>query len=306
MNDAVRPLSRYAAAGLEPHARFGDYLELTKPRLSLLSVITAVVGYFSALPEWHAGKFSLMLLGTCLCAAGVAVLNQWMESDTDALMKRTADRPIPSGKVATGSAFVLGWACCAAGLGLLFSGVNGLSAFFALATIVSYLALYTPAKRWSRWSTEIGAVAGAFPPLIGWAASEHHDPVLGWVLFGVLFFWQVPHFMAIGWMYRADYEAVHFPMLPVRDAGGGKVARWSFLTTVGAVVVAAVPVWSGLASGYYLAATVLFGAWFVARAIRFLRPLGREVSAKRLFLASIAWLPLQLAALVLDRWIRGA
>ncbi|PTY06506.1 protoheme IX farnesyltransferase [Opitutaceae bacterium EW11] len=307
MSDVVRPLSPSAAASLAvPRARFGDYLELTKPRLSLLSVITAVVGYFSALPKWDPAKFLFMMVGTCLCAAGVAALNQWMESDTDALMKRTADRPIPSGKVPTGSAFVLGWACCALGLALLFSRVNGFAAVFALATIVSYLALYTPAKRWSRWSTEIGAVAGAFPPLIGWAASEHHNPVLGWVLFGVLFFWQVPHFMAIGWMYRADYEAVHFPMLPVRDAGGGKVARWSFFNAVAAVVISAVPAWTGLASGYYLAATLLFGAWFVARAARFLRPLGREAAAKRLFLASIGWLPLQLAALVLDRWIRGA
>lgn len=310
MNESAHPLGAAAATSATATspastARFADYLELTKPRLSLLSVITAVVGYFAALPVWDGSKFVFMLIGTCLAAAGVAALNQWMESDTDALMKRTAQRPIPAGKIATGSAFVLGWACCAAGLALLFSQVNGLSAFFALATIVSYLALYTPAKRFSRWSTEIGAVAGAFPPLIGWAASEHHNPVLGWALFGILFFWQVPHFMAIGWMYRADYEGVHFPMLPVRDASGAKVARWSLVNTVAAVLASGVTTFYGLTSWVYLGVTVLLGLWFVARALRFLRTEGREIAARKLFLASIAWLPVQLAALVADRWIHG-
>lgn len=294
-----------AEAGTLTRATFADYLELTKPRLSLLSVITAVVGYFAALPQWDAVKFFYMLVGTSLCAAGVAALNQWMESDTDALMKRTANRPIPSGKIPTGSAFVLGGGCCMLGLALLFAKVNGLAAFFALATIGSYLAWYTPAKRWSRWSTEIGAVAGAFPPLIGWAGSEHHDPVLGWTLFGILFFWQLPHFLAIGWMYRADYDAVHFPMLPVRDAKGGKVAWWSFVNTVALIVVSAVPSFYHLTSFYYLGFTALLGAWFVFRALAFLKPIGREQAARKLFLASISWLPLQLLALVVDRWIRG-
>jgi protoheme IX farnesyltransferase len=289
----------------ESTATFADYLELTKPRLSALSVITAVVGYLAALPKWDFGKFSFMLIGTSLAAAGVAVLNQWMESDTDALMKRTANRPIPSGKVATGSAFVLGALFCCAGLALLFAKVNGLAAFFALATIASYLAWYTPAKRYSRWSTEIGAIAGAFPPLIGWAASEHHNPVLGWTLFGILLFWQLPHFLAIGWMYRADYNAVHFPMLPVRDATGGKVAWWSFANTVVLVGVSAVPSFYDLTSVYYLGVTAILGAWFIYRAVVFLQPLHREAAARKLFLASISWLPLQMLALVIDRWIHG-
>lgn len=289
-----------------PKARFGDYLELTKPRLSLLSVITAVIGYFAALPTWSAPKFFFMLLGTCLAAAGVAALNQWMESDTDALMKRTSQRPIPSGKVATGSAFVLGWACCALGMGILFAKVNGLSASFALATIASYLACYTPAKRWSRWSTEIGAIAGAFPPLIGWAASEHYDPALGWILFGILFFWQIPHFMAIGWIYRDDYDAVHFPMLPVRDASGAKVARWSLINTAAAVVISALPSFFGLTDLWYAGLTLVLGSWFVLRGVAFLRVEERAPAARKLFLASISWLPLQLLLLVAARWIHGA
>lgn len=305
MRESARPFAAANAVSEDvsvAKATFGDYLALTKPRLSMLSVITAVVGYFAALPTWNGPKFFFMLLGTCLCAAGVAALNQWMESDTDALMKRTADRPIPSGKIATGSAFVLGWGFCVVGLALLFAKVNGLSALFALATIVSYLAFYTPAKRWSRWSTEIGAIAGAFPPLIGWAASEKTDPVLGWVLFGILVFWQIPHFMAIGWIYRAEYEVVKFPMLPVRDVAGGHVARWSLLSTALAVGVAALPTFFDRASLSYAIFTAVVGSWFILRAVAFLRPLNREPAARKLFLASISWLPLQLLALVVDRW----
>jgi protoheme IX farnesyltransferase len=284
-------------------ARFGDYLELTKPRLSMLSVITTLVGYFAATPPWEPAVFWYLFLGTSLCAGGVAALNQWMESDTDALMKRTADRPIPSGKVATGSAFIIGWGMSAAGLAVLFIKVESFAALFALATIVSYLAFYTPAKRWSRWSTEIGAVAGAFPPLIGWAASGARENALGWVLFGILLFWQIPHFMAIAWIYRAEYATVRFPMLPVRDAAGGKVAAWSLVNTVALVAVTAAPSFLGLTSHYYLGVTLVLGLWFLARAVAFLRAAEREKTARKLFYASIIWLPLQLAALVADRWI---
>jgi len=284
-------------------ATFGDYLELTKPRLSLLSVLTAVVGYFSTRSAWEPALFFPMLLGTSCAAAGVAALNQWMESDTDALMKRTADRPIPSGRMATGSAFILGWALCAAGLAVLFASVNGLAAFFALATIVSYLALYTPAKRRSRWSTEIGAIAGAFPPLIGWAAAEGRVSALGWILYGVLFFWQIPHFMAIAWTYRRDYDAVHFPMLAVRDDTGRKVASWSLVATIALVDLSALPTALGLTSRYYLVTTLILGAWFTARSVAFLLATPREAAARRLFFASIIWLPLQLTALVADRWL---
>jgi heme o synthase len=286
-----------------PAARFGDYLELTKPRLSLLSVITTLVGYAAARPGWHAGEFIALVIGTCACAGGVATINQWMEQDTDAQMKRTSDRPIPSGKIATGSAFVLGAGLCAFGLGVLFSKVNGLATIFALLTIISYLAIYTPAKRWSRWSTEIGAVAGAFPPLIGWAAGEGRVSALGWILFSILFFWQIPHFMAVAWTHRQDYSAVHFPMLPVLDTEGGRVARWSLINTLALVVVCALPTALGLASNAYLIVSTLLGTWFIARALAFMRPEGRDANARKLFLTSIGWLPLQLGALVADRLI---
>ncbi len=282
-------------------ARFADYFELTKPRLSALSVITAVVGYVVVRAPWEWSHFLITLIGTAACAGGVAALNQWMESDTDAQMKRTADRPIPAGRVPAGSAFVLGWLLCLGGLAMLFVWASALASLFALLTIITYLAFYTPAKRWSRWSTEIGAVAGAFPPLIGWTAAHGGIDTLGWLLFALLLFWQIPHFMAVAWMYRQDYSNVHFPMLPVRDVGGGKVARWSLVNTLAVVAVSAWPTFIGETSYLYLGVTALLGLWFVARAVIFLRPAGRDQAARKLFFASIIWLPLQLGALVIDR-----
>ena len=286
-----------------PPAKFRDYLELTKPRLSLLSVLTALVGYLAARPPHDPWKLVFVVVGTSLAAGGVAALNQWLEHETDARMKRTADRPIPTGKVPTGSAFVLGWLMCIAALFLLFAKVHPLAALFTLLTIVSYLGWYTPAKKWSVWSTEIGAIAGAFPPLIGWAAGEGRVSALGWILFGVLFFWQIPHFMAVAWIYRRDYAAVHFPMLPVRDEAGGRVAAWAFVNTLALVAVSLLPVALGLTSKWYGAAAAAGGAWFLWRAANFLRADGRDLAARKLFLASITYLPLVLGALVIDREI---
>ena len=288
-------------AAAPARAGWADYFELTKPRLSLLSVLTALVGYLAARPAWNMAALLGVLLGTALAAGGVAALNQWLEADVDAVMRRTRDRPIPSGRVTTGSAFVLGWSLCVAGLGLLFARVNGLAALMALGTMVSYLALYTPAKRWSRWSTEMGAVAGALPPLIGWAAAEGRISALGWILFGMLFLWQIPHFLAIAWSYRLDYAAVNFPMLSVRDAGGGRVAAWSLTSTMALVAVTALPVLLGLCGVLYGVAAAGVGAWFLRRAVAFMRRNERERAARRLFFASILYLPLLLAALVIDR-----
>lgn len=284
-----------------PPAKFADYLELTKPRLSLLSVMTALVGYLAARPAWDGWQLLLLVVGTSLAAGGVAALNQWLEHDTDAHMKRTAGRPIPAGKVPTGSAFVLGVLMCIASLFLLYALVHPLAALFTLLTIFSYLGWYTPAKRWSRWSTEIGAIAGAFPPLIGWTAAEGRVTALGWVLFGVLFFWQVPHFMAVAWTYRKDYSAVHFPMLPVRDESGARVALWSLINTAALVLISLLPFAWGLTTWFYPAVAAAGGAWFLWRAIRFMQPATRDQSARRLFMGSIGYLPLVLGALVIDR-----
>ena len=304
------PPPTYEAAGhagllaeAAPRAAFADYVELTKPRLSLLSVLTAAAAYLAARQPWNGVSLLSVLVGTALAAGGVAALNQWLEADVDARMRRTRDRPIPAGRVSTGSAFVVGWALCAGGLALLFAAVGGLSAIFALATMVCYLALYTPAKRWSRWSTELGAVAGALPPLIGWSAADGRVSGLGWILFAVLLFWQMPHFLAIAWTYRRDYAAAGFPMLAVRDAGGGRVAAWSLVHTVLLVAVSLLPVPLGYCNAFYGAAAAGLGAWFLWRAAGFARRTGREPAARRLFLASIGYLPLLLTALVLDRLV---
>ncbi|HEY8993335.1 MAG TPA: heme o synthase [Lacunisphaera sp.] len=286
-------------------ATWRHYLELTKPRLSFMSVITAMVGYLAAVPysyfDWK--RMLLVVLGTALCAGGVAALNMWMEGDTDAKMQRTAGRPIPAGIIMPGSAFVVGWTLCVAGLAVLFKLVNGLSAFLALATIVAYLAIYTPAKRWSRWNTELGAISGALPPMIGWAAAGRSNAGLGWALFAILFTWQMPHFFALAWTYRKDYAAAGMPMLSVVDPSGVKVSRWTFIWTVLLTAASLMPTLLGYCTWYYGAAAALLGLWFLRAAFHFLDPARRETVARRVFLISIAYLPLLMAALVADRMI---
>lgn len=280
-------------------ARFSALFELTKPRLSALSVLTGLAGFFCAPRFEITPAFYWMISGAAACAGGVAALNQWLESDTDAIMLRTASRPIPSGRIAPGSAFVLGWTLCLAGLAVLFANVNGLAAFFALATIITYVGLYTPAKRSSRFSTELGAVAGALPPLIGWAANEHRTVPLAWILFGILLLWQIPHFMAIAWVHRDDYKRASFPMLAVRDASGGRVAAYALVCTIALVAVGALPFFIAKSSAAYLLTTLVLGGFFITRAVAFLTSAPREPAARRLFFASLFWLPLQLTALAL-------
>jgi protoheme IX farnesyltransferase len=282
-------------------ARFGDYLELTKPRLSLLSVLTALVGYFAARPVSDLSRLGWLILSTCLAAGGVAALNQWLESETDARMGRTADRPIPMGRIAPGSAFVLGALMCIAALMMIFAGVGKLPALFTLLTLCAYLGWYTPAKRTSRWSTEIGAVAGALPPLIGWSAATGSVAPLGWILFGIMFFWQIPHFMAIAWTYRRDYSSVKFPMLPVRDESGRAVAGWALVATILLVALSLLPLPLGLATMRYGSVAAAVGIWFLVRAAAFLGGARRDAMARQLFHTSLAYLPLLLGALVADR-----
>jgi protoheme IX farnesyltransferase len=186
---------------------------------------------------------------------------------------------------------------------LIFAEVGKLAALFTLLTITSYLGWYTPAKKFSRWSTEIGAIAGAFPPLIGWSAARGSVSALGWILFGILFFWQIPHFMAIAWTYRLDYSRVKFPMLPVRDEKGGWVAGWAFVATLALLGLSLLPVFLGLDSPWYGAAAGILGFLFLWRAAGFLRPSARDASARRLFLFSLAYLPLLLGFLVADRML---
>ena len=301
--EPIHPASDVATERVQ--ASWRHYLELTKPRLSFMSVVTALIGYLAAVPysynDWSRTFF--VVLGTGFCAAGVAALNQWMESDLDALMKRTAGRPIPSGIVQPGSAFVLGWGLCLAGLMTLFKMINGLSAFLALATVVAYLAIYTPAKKWSRWNTEIGAISGALPPMIGWAAAGRSNSALGWCLFAILYTWQMPHFFALAWTYRKDYAAAGMKMISVEDPSGRRVSRRAFIWTVLLVAASAMPTLLGYCSWYYFAGAMALGLWFLKSSIIFLNPEKRETEARRLFFISIGYLPLLLGLLVTDRFI---
>lgn len=281
----------------------GAYLELTKPRLSMLSVITALVGFLAARPEGAWWGMFHVVLGTALAAGGAAALNQWFERKTDAQMNRTMERPIPTGTVPPAAAFIWGLFLAAAGAFHLLFWVNGPSALLAAATVGIYVWIYTPMKRSSRLSLEVGALAGALPPLIGWAAAEGQISALGWILFGILFLWQVPHFLAIAWMYREDYAAVNFPMLTVVDKTGDRAARHSLVYCVALLIVSILPYPLGQSTLFYFIPALLLGLFFVWKTWLFCRKEDRDITARSLFHASISYLPALLAFLVLDRWL---
>ncbi len=280
--------------------RVNGYYELTKPRLSFLSVITAVIGYLSADPNRDFGVLASLLIGTSLAAGGAAVLNQWLEREADAQMVRTQDRPIPSGQIAPYNALMFGLGLSIFGTYLLYAGANPLAGLLTAATIASYALLYTPLKKLTTWNTLIGAVPGALPPLIGWAAAEGRISTLGWILFTILFLWQMPHFFAIAWTYRKDYQKGGFVMLSNADESGNKVARQSFVFAIALVISTLLPSLLGYASWGFGAVAIIAGCYILRPAWRFLDEDGRDIAARRLFIASIFYLPALLIPLVLD------
>ena len=284
-------------------SRLTDYYELTKPRLSFLSVITAVVGYLSADPVRDLGILLSLLFGTSLAAGGAAVLNQWLEREADAKMLRTRDRPIPAGRIAPLHALLYGLGLSIAGCGFLYTGANALAAFLTAATVVSYVLLYTPLKRLTTWNTIIGAVPGALPPLIGWAAAEGAISTLGWILFAILFLWQMPHFFAIAWTHRKDYAQGGFVMLSNADTTGRKVAVQSFLFSLALVLSTLLPVFLGYASWACGIFALIMGIYMLRPAIVFLTAKNRDRGARKLFIASICYLPALLVPLVIDLWL---
>jgi heme o synthase len=281
----------------------GAYLDLTKPRLSMLSVITALVGFLAARPDGAWWGVFHVVLGTALAAGGSAALNQWYERHTDARMNRTMDRPIPTGAVSARSACIWGALLAVGGVGHLLFWVNLPAGLLAAATIGIYVWIYTPMKRSSRLSLEVGAVAGALPPLIGWAAAEGHISAFGWILFGILFLWQIPHFLAIAWIYRDDYAAVNFPMLTVVDETGNRAGAHAFYYCLALVAVSILPYFLGLSSLFYFIPALLLGIYFAWKTWLFHRPTNRNQAARSVFHVSISYLPALLAILVLDRWL---
>lgn len=289
-----------AAIAVEAPSRAADFLELAKPRITSLVLVTAGVGYaVGGRGSFDGLAFLVFMAGTALLCGGASALNHYLERDTDALMQRTSRRPIPAGRLRPEEALVFGLALSASGLALL-AFVNLLTLSLGAASLLSYVLAYTPLKRVTSLCTVVGAVPGALPPLMGWAASRGSLSAAGWGLFAILFLWQLPHFLAIGWLYREDYARGGFPMLAVTDADGSSTGRQAVLYATALLpVTLAAGLLASAGPGYLWGALVL-GLGFLACAAHFAwrRSVG---AARRLFLASVLYLPTLLGLMVFDR-----
>lgn len=281
-------------------ALLSDYLALTKPRLNLLVVITSAAGYYLGTPLSVAWLPLLQTaVGTALVAAGAAVLNQVYERDTDAVMRRTRMRPLPDGRIGPEEASLFGLGLAGSGIALLLFVANAVAAALSVATLAIYVALYTPLKRRSEIATLVGAVPGALPPLIGWVAGSGTPSIGGWTLFAIVFFWQIPHFMAISWLYRDDYAAAGFPMLAVTDPEGRRVGREALLYTWALVPVSLLPTAVGVAGLLYFWTAMGLGLSMLWLAYRFSRT-RTDSAARALFFGSIVYLPLVWVAMIVN------
>jgi len=277
------------------------FADLIKARLTTLVLLTTLVGFY--LGEAGGVNYWLMfhtLLGTTLVAAGAAALNQLLEREYDAKMRRTASRPLPSGRLQPATVAILGGAMSVAGLIYLATLVNPLTSVLGAVTSISYLFIYTPLKRVTWTNTLIGAIPGALPPLMGWTAARNELGGEGWALFAILAFWQLPHFFAIAWLYRDEYAKAGFVMLPNIDPDGRRTGQQSVSNTIALLFVSLCPFALGMSGRIYLVAAVILGAAFLFCAIRFSRQLDNR-SAKLMFFLSIIYLPLLLVAMVFDK-----
>lgn len=293
-----------SAAVSTRRAGIADYVELCKVRLVSLVLFTTGVGFFVG----HSGSISVSsilllintILGTAFVACGSMALNQVMERDTDGLMHRTKSRPVPQGRVGVTEAWAFGLALSFLGFGYLLVAVNPISALLALLTSVVYLALYTPLKRLTTFNTIVGAVSGGIPPMIGYAAAAGSLSPVAWAMFGILFVWQVPHFLGIAWMYRDDYARAGLKMLPVVDGDGSLTARQIVLFSLTLLLVSLVPRMLGVAGQIYFSAALVLGLAFIMAAIPLMVSHDRR-SARQVFLASVIYLPVLLIFLMADR-----
>jgi protoheme IX farnesyltransferase len=281
--------------------RLGDFWELTKPRIVLMVLITAFVGYYAgsgSVPDYL--QLLQMLLGTALAAAGTLTLNQFLERDTDAMMDRTRRRPLPDGRLQPNDALWFGIVLACAGLGYLAVAVNVLSAVVAAAITLSYLLAYTPMKRFSSLCVPVGAVPGALPPVIGWVAARGELSVDAWVLFAIMFLWQIPHTLAIACLYREDFAKAGIQFLPVIEPDGESTNRQIIIHCSALLVVSLLPTLIGLAGAIYFFAAFLLGLGFLASGVSLvMAPTLR--GARRLLFASLLYLPALLLVMALDR-----
>ncbi len=278
-----------------------DLSLLIKARLSLMVVFTTLVGFL--LGNKSGIEYVLLaatLIGTTLSACGAAALNQWWERDFDARMARTQNRPLPAGRLHPGDALRLGLLFSLVGIATLYLFVNALSALLAAMTILSYILIYTPMKRRSSLNTLVGAIPGALPPLIGYAASQGHLGLGGWILFFILWFWQMPHFLAIAWMYRDQYAEAGFIMLSKNDDSGKMTSRQALIYSAFLLPTSLLPTALGVNNTLYAIAAFALGIAFLMQALAFAKQ--RSTSrARSLFFASVIYLPLLLGLLVITR-----
>lgn len=278
------------------------YWELTKPRLSMMSVITALLGYL-AVGTGDATSLISVFFGTALAAGGAAALNMWWEREEDANMHRTSDRPLPKEQVSANATLVFGILLSLAGPTILWLGSNALAGVLTAVTIVTYVLLYTPLKKVTPWSTEIGAFPGALPPLIGWVAGADSIGWVGLFLFAVLYVWQIPHFMAISWLYKEDYARSGFRMLSCEDESGSRVSVRAIIWAA-PLVALTVMAWAvGECGWLFLIIGTLLSLAYMKEAIGMHLAQERNKPAKRLFFASIIFLPAYLLLMVVDRII---
>ncbi|NKB90180.1 MAG: protoheme IX farnesyltransferase [Acidobacteria bacterium] len=277
-----------------------DYIQLTKPRLSMLVWMTTLAGYFMAPGEFAALPLAATLLGTIFVVGGANALNQVYERDIDALMRRTRGRPLPSGRLTAAPAAI--FAVTLAGLGVLVLGlgVNWLSAALGAAGFGLYVFAYTPLKQRSTLCTLVGAVPGAIPPLIGWAAATGTLEYTAWLLFGILFLWQMPHFLAIARLYREDYRRGGMVMLGIEDADGPRTYRQMIVYSAALVPVSMALTQTGVVGGVYFAGAALLSLGFVVVSALALRH-DERASDRTAFLYSLGYLPALLALMLFDK-----
>jgi protoheme IX farnesyltransferase len=277
------------------------YADLIKARLTFLVVLTTLVGFYLGSPSpvnywlmFHA------VLGTALVASGASALNQLLEREHDAKMRRTKNRPLPSGRLQSATVMVFGGVCACAGLLYLALAVNRTTSVIGAISLISYLFIYTPLKRLTWLNTAIGAVPGALPPLMGWTAARGELSREGWALFAILAFWQLPHFLAIAWMYREEYEKAGFKMLPGIDPEGHRTGRQAVSHTLGLLPVSLCPFLFHVTGKIYLGGALVLGLAFLWYSIQFARHMTIP-RARQLFFVSILYLPLLLVMMVLDK-----
>jgi heme o synthase len=281
--------------------RMSAYLELTKPRITFLIVLTSAAGFcLASRGNLNYLVFSNAMIGIALLSSGIATLNQYIERDLDRLMRRTADRPLPSHRLLPWEALLFGTALTIVAEIYLAVLVNPLTAILGLTVIAGYLFAYTPLKTRTSLSTMVGAFPGAVPPLIGWTAARGDISLEAWVLFAILFLWQFPHFLAIAWMYREDYGRAGILMLPVVEPEGRVTGQQIVIYTIMLIPVSLLPAFMGLSGRIYLYGAAVLGLLFLFSSIRAAISKSRQ-SARQLLLASVIYLPLLFILMVLNR-----